>query len=54
MFYTTKQGNSIQEWLSSVEQCPCCKSQQPKAGFKLINGEKMCEKCQTEEYKVAA
>lgn len=49
MIYTTKQGNSKQEWLGSVELCQCCNSQQPKDTFKIVDGEKMCEKCQKEE-----
>lgn len=49
MFYTTKQGNSKQEWLGSVELCQYCNSQQPKDTFKMVNGDKMCQKCQEEE-----
>lgn len=49
MFYTTKQGNSNQEWLATVAVCPCCKSQKPKAEFKVVDGEEMCAKCQQEE-----
>lgn len=48
MFYTTKQGNSKQEWLGSVELCPCCKCQKPKADFKMIDGEEICGQCQKE------
>lgn len=48
MIYTTKQGNSKQEWLGSVAFCECCNNQQPKADFKVVNGEEMCGKCQKE------
>lgn len=48
MFYTTIQGDSKQEWLGSVSLCPCCNSQQPKDGFKMINGEEICARCQKE------
>ena len=53
MIYTTKQGNSKQEWLGSVQLCQCCKSQQPKDEFKMINGEELCNKCQKEELLAA-
>lgn len=46
--YTVKQGTSKQEWLGTVQTCPCCNSQQPKATFKRVNGQDICLECQTE------
>jgi hypothetical protein len=46
--YTMKQGTSKQEWLASVQLCPCCKSQQPKVDFKRVDGQDVCGECQEE------
>lgn len=44
--YTLKQGTSKQEWLATVQLCPCCHSQQPKGGFKHIDNQDICANCQ--------
>lgn len=52
--YAANSHTSKQSWLGTVALCPCCKSQQPKDGFKHVNGEEMCTKCQAEDFKMAA
>lgn len=47
--YVLKEGNSNQAWLGTVAFCECCHSQQPKAEFKIVNGEELCGKCQKQE-----
>lgn len=47
--YTLKQGTSKQEWLAQVQLCPCCTGQQPKDGFKRVDGEEICQECQEEK-----
>jgi hypothetical protein len=46
--YTVKQGTSKQEWLGTVQTCPCCNGQQPKATFKRVDGQDICLECQEE------
>jgi hypothetical protein len=48
MAYIMKEGTSKQAWLGSVSLCPRCNGQQPKAGFKVVQGEEVCACCQRE------
>ena len=52
--YTLKQGTSKQEWLATVQTCPCCHGQQPKAEFKRVDGVDMCADCQEEHAELVA
>lgn len=52
--YTSKQGTSKQEWLATVQVCPCCKGQQPKDTFKRVDGVDICLMCQEEQLELAA
>lgn len=51
--YTMKQGTSKQEWLATVQSCPCCKGQKPKVEFKRVDGVEMCGECQEEHNEMA-
>jgi NADH pyrophosphatase NudC (nudix superfamily) len=48
LVYTVKQGTSTQEWLSTVQLCPCCGGQKPKATFRRVDGQDICQDCQEE------
>jgi uncharacterized protein (DUF983 family) len=45
LFYTTKQGNSTQEWLGLHRMCPACDGLKPKAGFMMYGGQETCSEC---------
>jgi hypothetical protein len=53
MAHIVKEGTSKQAWLASVSLCPRCNSQQPKAGFKVVQGEEVCACCQGEAVDVS-
>jgi hypothetical protein len=40
--------SSTQAYLGTVKVCLFCKTQKPKGLFKVIDGEEMCQQCQTE------
>lgn len=48
LVYTVKQGTSTQEWLGTVQLCPNCGGQKPKATFRRIDGVDVCLECQQE------
>lgn len=51
--YVVKDGTSKQAWLNTVRLCPHCDSQQPKDGFKRVDGVDICAECQEELQEVA-
>ena len=46
--YVVKDGTSKQSWLNTVQLCPRCGGQQPKATFKRVDGVDICGECQEE------